>query len=56
MEQDERHSCSWTYALVALAAFIMGMALGQLGAVRDMGRSRIAWPEATPPHPRSLQP
>jgi hypothetical protein len=56
MEQDEMRSCSWTYALVALAAFILGMALGQLGAVRGTAPSRIAWPDATPPHPRSLQP
>jgi hypothetical protein len=56
MDQEEKSSCSWAYAVVALTAFIFGMALGQLGAVRDASRSRIEWPTATPPHPRSLQP
>lgn len=56
MDQDEKRSCSWTYALVALVAFIIGMALGQLGAVRDAGRSRVAWPDSNVPRPRSLQP
>jgi hypothetical protein len=42
-------------ALVALAAFLLGMALGQLGAVRDLGRSRVSWP-APVPHPRALPP
>jgi hypothetical protein len=56
MEQDEDRSGSWTYALVALAALIVGMAIGQLGATRDTGHSRIVWPETTPPHPRTLQP
>lgn len=45
----------WAYVLVAVASFLAGMALGQLGAVRDAGRSRVDWP-APPPHPRSIQP
>jgi hypothetical protein len=38
------------YLLVALAAFLVGIALGQLGAVRNSGPSRIEWP-STPPAP-----
>jgi hypothetical protein len=40
--------------LVALAAFLAGVAAGQLGAVRETGHTRIEWP--SPPHPRSLEP
>jgi hypothetical protein len=40
--------------LVALAAFLVGMAAGQIGAERSPVRSRIDWP--VPAHPRSLQP
>jgi hypothetical protein len=46
----------WPYVLVALAAFVIGIALGQLGAVREPGASRVDWPAPTTPHPRSLQP
>jgi|HubBroStandDraft_1064217.scaffolds.fasta_scaffold77265_3 hypothetical protein len=53
--EDER-SRSWAYLLVALAGFIAGMALGQLGAMREAGRSRIEWPSTTVAHPRTLQP
>jgi hypothetical protein len=42
------------FILVALAAFVVGMAAGQAGACRNPGRSRIEWP--APPHPRTLQP
>jgi len=45
----------WTLVLVALASFVAGLALGQIGAVRDPGRSRASWP-APPPHPRTLTP
>ena len=54
--EESRRSLFWSYVLVALAAFLVGMALGQLGAVREPGRSRIDWPAPTAPHPRSLQP
>jgi len=53
-EQEHRHL--WGYVLVALAAFLVGLALGQLGAVRAPGPSRAAWPSPTPAHPRSLNP
>jgi hypothetical protein len=43
------------YVLVALAAFLIGMALGQLGANRGPGHSRIDWPSPVA-RPRSLQP
>jgi len=46
----------WTYALVALASLLIGMALGQLGDVRGPGRSRIEWPAPKPPQPRTLGP
>jgi hypothetical protein len=52
---DDDHSRKWAFVLVALAAFLVGMALGQLGAVRGPGSSRVEWP-STPPHPRSLKP
>jgi hypothetical protein len=56
MDRTEKPSRRWAFTLVALAAFIAGMALGQLGAVRDVGRSRIAWPDTPQPQSRSLQP
>jgi len=58
MVQEIERSRYWAYALVALAGLLAGMALGQLGAVREPGRSRVEWPAPTPPppHPRSLQP
>jgi hypothetical protein len=40
--------------LVALAGFILGLAVGKVSACRDPGRTRIEWP--TPAHPRSLEP
>lgn len=43
-------------ALIALAAFLAGLAVGQLGAVREPGRSRAGWPSPEPPHPRTLSP
>jgi hypothetical protein len=46
----------WSFVLVGLVAFVIGMALGQLGAVREPGPSRVDWPAPTTPHPRSLQP
>jgi hypothetical protein len=49
-------SRSWTYLLVALGSFLVGMALGQLGAVRSDARSRADWPAPAPAHPRSLDP
>ena len=42
--------------IVALAGLLVGMALGQLGANRDAGRSRIDWPAPKVPQPRSLGP
>lgn len=56
MDQDEKHASAWPFIIVALTAFIIGMALGQLGAVRNPGHSRVSWPDTTVPHPRSLQP
>jgi hypothetical protein len=56
MVMDDERSRTWAYVLVALAAFILGMALGQLGAVRSPGPSRVDWPGPVVPHPRSLQP
>ena len=53
---DEERSRVWAYLLVAIAGFIAGMALGQLGAMRESGRSRIEWPAPALPHPRTLQP
>lgn len=45
----------WAYAIVALAGILAGMALGQLGAIREPGHSRIPWPDPpVTPHPRSL--
>ncbi len=41
-------------ALLALACFLAGLAVGQLCAVREPGRSRADWPKPEPPHPRSL--
>jgi hypothetical protein len=58
MEQQIERPRFWAYVLVALAGLLLGMAMGQLGAVRVPGRSRVDWPAPapTPPHPRSLQP
>jgi hypothetical protein len=53
--EDER-SRTWAYLLVAIAGFLAGMALGQLGTMREPGRSRVEWPAPAVPHPRSLQP
>jgi hypothetical protein len=53
--EDER-SRLWAYLLVAVAAFLVGMAMGQLGAMRVAGHSRIEWPAQAVPHPRSIQP
>jgi hypothetical protein len=53
---EEERSRSWAYLLVALASFLAGMAMGQLGAMHEAGRSRIDWPAPAVPHPRSLQP
>jgi len=46
----------WALVLVALAAFLAGLAVGHLGADRGPGRSRVEWPGAKPPRPRSLGP
>jgi hypothetical protein len=56
MAQEIDRSRFWAYAFVALAGLLAGMALGQLGAVREPGRSRVGWPAATPPQPRTQQP
>jgi hypothetical protein len=56
MAQDETRPQAWSYAIVAIAAFLVGMALGQLGAVRGAGSSRVAWPSPAVAHPRTLQP
>ncbi|HEY1792260.1 MAG TPA: hypothetical protein VGG34_05035 [Opitutaceae bacterium] len=42
--------------LVALATFLVGVAVGQYGAARPHGPSRIGWPAPAGPRPRSLQP
>jgi hypothetical protein len=55
-EADPGSRRSWLLALVALAAFLAGLAVGQLGAVREPGRSRADWPKPEPPHPRTLSP
>ena len=45
------------YLLVALAAFLLGMALGRRSApCATRGPPESPWPAANPPHPRSLQP
>jgi|HubBroStandDraft_5_1064220.scaffolds.fasta_scaffold431241_2 hypothetical protein len=54
--QKPENAWFWPYVLVALVAFVIGVALGQLGAVREPGPSRVDWPAPTTPHPRSLQP
>jgi hypothetical protein len=56
MVMEDERSRAWAYLLVAVAGFLLGMAMGQLGAMREPGRSRIEWPAQTPPHPRALQP
>ena len=56
MVMDDERSRYWSYLLVALAAFIIGMALGQLASTRGVGGSRVPWPAPAVPHPRSLQP
>jgi hypothetical protein len=56
MVMEDERSRYWTFLLVALAAFIVGMAMGQLSATRGVGGSRIPWPAQAVPHPRSLQP
>jgi len=56
MVMDDERSRTWAYVLVALGSFILGMALGQLGAVRGPGPSRVPWPAPAVAHPRSLQP
>ncbi len=53
---EEERSRAWTYLLVALAAFVAGLAMGQLGSVRGQGHSRIDWPAPSVPHPRTLTP
>jgi hypothetical protein len=56
MEQEADRTRHWAYLLVALAGLLAGMALGQLGAERDLGHPRIEWPAPAVPHPRSIQP
>ncbi len=56
MVMEDEHSRSWTYLLVAIIAFMVGLALGQLAASRGLGGSRVHWPTPAVPHPRSLQP
>jgi hypothetical protein len=46
----------WALALVALAAFLAGLAVGHLGADRGPGRPRAHGPGPGPAHPRSLSP
>jgi len=43
-----RRSPLVVYLLIALAAFLVGMAFGQWGAPRPGARSRIDWPAAAP--------
>jgi hypothetical protein len=52
---EVEHSRFTALLLIALAAFLAGMALGKLEMGRTPGHSRIDWP-STPAHPRSLQP
>jgi len=56
MDSDLDHRRLWAYAIVALAGLLVGMALGQLGACRDDGTSRVDWPAPKVPQPRSLGP
>ncbi len=56
MHQDINRHQLWAYVIVALAGLLVGMALGQLNANRDAGRSRIDWPAPKVPQPRSLGP
>ena len=46
----------WSHVLVALAALLVGMALGRSSANGPPGKSRIDWPKLVAPHPRSLEP
>ena len=46
---------TWAYVLVAAASFLIGLAIGQMGAVRSSADSQLNEPRR-PPHPRSLQP
>jgi hypothetical protein len=52
MDADAERTRLCAYVVVALAAFLAGVALGQLGVSRKSAPSRIEWPQA--PHPRSL--
>ena len=56
MVMEDEPSRAWAYLLVAIAGFLVGMAMGQLGSMREPGRSRIEWPSPALPHPRTLQP
>ena len=56
MDQEIENRRIWSYAIIALAGLLIGMALGQLGASRDPSRSRIDWPSPKPAQPRSLGP
>jgi hypothetical protein len=56
MVDEQPRPVAWSYAVVALVAFLIGMALGQLGAVRGSLGSRISWPAPAVAHPRTLQP
>ncbi len=46
--EDRGRSPAVVYLLIALAAFLAGMAFGQLGAPRPGARSRIDWPAGHP--------
>jgi hypothetical protein len=53
---EVEHSRSGVLLFLMLAAFLAGMAVGQFLESRERGHSRIGWPSAPVPHPRSLQP
>jgi len=56
MGSDLQSRQPWACLLMALAGFIVGLAIGQLSCARSPGHSRIEWPAQaiTVPAPRHL--
>ncbi len=54
MENVIQRSRVWTHVMVALAAFVLGLAVAQWNLGYAPGHSRVVWPNA--PHPRRLAP
>jgi hypothetical protein len=55
MVQEKEHLRYAAYFLVALAALIAGLLLGQLVGPPDRG-SRADWPKSSEPRPREIMP